>query len=269
MAEEFSERRMQGARFHQVDLRDAEFDRVTFEGASFRSVDLRGATVRNAVFDDTTIRGEFKSLHLHGEVVSLTVNGVEVAHLVDAELDRLHPERPKLRPTDPAGYREAWRIIEDLWSGTVDGARALPSEMLHESVNGEWSFIETLRHLLFATDAWIRRVILGDPSPWHPLDLPWDEMPDTPAIPRDRAARPSLDEVLDLRRDRMASMRQVLDDLTDEQLAGTTEPVEGPGWPPAVGFPVKLILDTIINEEWWHRQFAERDLAVLVERTRP
>jgi hypothetical protein len=26
-----------------------------------------------------------------------------------------------------------------------------------------WSFIETLRHLVFATDSWIRRAMLGDP----------------------------------------------------------------------------------------------------------
>ena len=97
-----------------------------------------------------------------------------------------------MRPTDPAGFREAWDIIERLWAGTVERARALAPEQLHESVDGEWSFIETLRHLVFATDAWVRRAILGDPSPWDPLDLPWDEMPDTPGIPRDReAVRPS------------------------------------------------------------------------------
>jgi hypothetical protein len=55
--------------------------------------------------------------------------------------------------------------------------------LLHESVDGEWSFIETLRHLAFAGDAWVRRGILGDPAPWHPLDLPWNEMPETPGSP--------------------------------------------------------------------------------------
>jgi hypothetical protein len=62
-------------------------------------------------------------------------------------------------------------------------------ELLHESVDGEWSFIETLRHLACGTDSWIRRAVLGDPSPWDALDLPWDEMPDTPGVPRDRDAR--------------------------------------------------------------------------------
>src|SRR3712207_9095818 len=42
-----------------------------------------------------------------------------------------------------------------------------------------------------ATDSWVGRVILGDPAPWHPLGLPWDEMPDTEGVPRDRTDRKS------------------------------------------------------------------------------
>jgi hypothetical protein len=130
-------------------------------------------------------------------------------------------------------------------------------------VDGEWSFIETLRHLVFATDAWVRRAVLGDPSPWDPLDLPWDEMPDTPGIPRDREVRPSLDDVLALRRDRMATVRTLVDGLTEASLAADTEPVEGPGWPPPRSFPVLECLRIVLNEEWLHRQYAERDLAIL------
>ena len=37
--------------------------------------------------------------------------------------------------------------------------------------------------------------------------------------------------VLELRRDRMSVVRQVIEGLTDESLDGHTEPVEGPGWP--------------------------------------
>ena len=173
------------------------------------------------------------------------------------------PNRVKMRPDDPAGFRDAWQILERLWAQTVEHARRLPPELLHESVDGEWSFIETLRHLVFATDAWVRRAIGGDPDPWDPLDLPWDEMPDTPGTPRDRAARPSLDEVLALRRDRMATVTEVIGGLTPETLAAGTRPVDGPGWPPAVSFPVKECLLIILNEEWEHRRYAERDLAVL------
>jgi hypothetical protein len=99
----------------------------------------------------------------------------------------------------------------------VERARRVDLAWLHESVDGEWSFIETLRHLVFATDSWIRRAMLGEPSPCDPLDLPWDEMPDTPGVPRDRDVRPSLDRVLGLRRDRMATVREVIDGLTDER----------------------------------------------------
>jgi hypothetical protein len=157
----------------------------------------------------------------------------------------------------------AWDILEPLWQQTVDRARALPPELLHERVDGEYSFIETLRHLVFATDAWVRRAILGDPSPWDPLDLPHDEMPDEPSVPRDRAARPSLDQVLALRADRMATVRGVLASLTDEQLAGMTEPVTEPGYPEPESFPVRRCLGAIINEEWEHRLYAERDLDAL------
>ena len=93
-----------------------------------------------------------------------------------------------MRPEDPAGFREAWEILGRLWDETVARARRLPPESLHESVDGEWSFIETLRHLVFATDAWVSRAIGGDRSPWHPLGLQWDEGKTCPGF---RATAPS------------------------------------------------------------------------------
>ena len=105
---------------------------------------------------------------IHGEIVNVTINGVDVGPLVNDELDRRYPERAKMRPTDPAGFRAAWDVVERLWGGTVERARRLDPALLHESVGGEWSFVETLRHLVFATDAWSRRAILGDPSPLGP-----------------------------------------------------------------------------------------------------
>jgi hypothetical protein len=203
---------------------------------------------------------------IRGELDHLMINGVDVVPLVEAELDRRHPLRPRMRPTDPAGFREAWDILERLWAETVDRARRLPPRLLHESVDGEWSFVETLRHLVFATDAWVRRAVLGDPSPWDPLDLPWDEMPDTPGVPRDRGARPTLEVVLELRRSRMSTVRRFVEALTVASLAAETEPVEGPGWPLPRHYPVRQCLLVVFNEEWEHRLYAERDLDVLVAR---
>jgi DinB superfamily/Pentapeptide repeats (8 copies) len=246
-----------GSRFERVNLRGAEFRAVDLSGARFLSVDLTGVVMRGV---------ELANVDIHGEIMNVTVNDVDIGPLVNAELDRRYPDRAKMRPTDPAGFAAAWDILERLWAGTVERARRLPPELLHESVGGEWSFIETVRHLAFATDSWISRAILGDPSPWHPLDLPWDEMPDTPGVPRDRAARPSLEEVLELRRDRMSTVRQVIGTLTDASLDSDTEPVDGPGWPEPRSYPVRECLLVTLNEEWEHRLYAERDLDVLEAR---
>jgi len=252
------------ADFIDADLRGSRFERADLSGAQLRDVDLTGARFAEADLTGVVMRGvELANVSINGELLNVTVNGVDIAPLVDAELNRRYPDRAKMRPADPAGFREAWDVVERLWDQTVARARRLPPELLHESVDGEWSFIETLRHLTFATDSWIRRAILGDPSPWDPLGLPWDGMPDTPGVPRDRDARPSLDTVLALRRDRMATVRQVIVSLTDASLDSHTEPVEGPGWPRPRSYPVRECLLVILNEEWEHRLYAERDLGAL------
>ena len=256
------------ADFIRSDLRGSRFEDVDLSGAQLRAVDLSGARFEGVDLSGVVMRGvDLVGVDIYGQIENLTINGVDIGPLVTAELDRRYPGRAKMRPADPAGFREAWDILERLWDGTVDRARRLPPALLHESVDGEWSFIETLRHLAFATDAWVRRAILGDPSPWDPLDLPWDEMPDTPGVPRDRDARPSLDVVLELRRDRMATVRQVIGGLTDASLDDRTEPVEGPGWPPPSSFPVRKCLLVTLNEEWEHRLYAERDLSALQARS--
>jgi len=253
--------------FIDGDLRGSRFERTDLTDSQFRNLELTGAEFRGVEFHNVVMRGiEMLNVSMYGEFENVTINGVEIWPLVNAELDRRYPDRAKMRPTDPAGFREAWDTVERLWAGTVDRARQMPAELLHESVDGEWSFIQTLRHLVFATDAWIGRGILGDPSPWDPLGLPWSEMPDTPGVPHDREARPSLDEVVELRRDRMSTVRTVVDGLTDESLAGETKPVEGPGWPPPRSFPVRECLLVILNEEWEHRLYAERDLDALQAR---
>ena len=158
------------ADFLRADLSGSRYERVDLSGAQFRSVDLSHAQFRAVYFHGVVMRGvELGNVDIYGEIQNLTINGVDIGPLLDAELNRRHPLRAKMRPTDPAGFREAWDVIERLWMETVERARRLSPELLHESVGGEWSFIETLRHLVFATDSWIRRAILGDPSPWDPL----------------------------------------------------------------------------------------------------
>ena len=170
------------------------------------------------------------------------------------------------RPRTPEAYRDAWGDLERLWADTITKALTLDEEQLHESVNGEWSFAQTLRHLAYATDLWVFRVAQGEPDPYDPLDLPFDgyeRFPDGIAYERD--ARPPLHDVLALRADRVARVREFFADLTQEQIDSSVE-IDGPGWPFPDTFPVGPCLATVINEEWHHRGFAERDLDILLER---
>ncbi|HYH33820.1 MAG TPA: DinB family protein [Nocardioides sp.] len=251
---------LRGSTFESVDLTGATFRRAYLNRVTFQNVDMIGARILDADLVDAEITGEIRNV---------TVNGIEISAYVEAELDKQQPGRERMRPVDPAGFREAWDLLEQLWAGTVERARSLEARRpgaLHESVDGEWSFVQTLRHLVYATDVWVRRVLLGEPRPWDPLSLPFDEMTPHPEVPWDRDARPPLEEVLVLRADRQATVRRVVEELTDEQLAGTTTPVDGPGWPVADAYPVREVLRTILNEEWEHRRYAERDLTVLESR---
>jgi uncharacterized damage-inducible protein DinB len=250
-----------GSQFQLAQLGDVEFRFCEFGGTRFHIVELSGVKLRGV---------EMQDVEISGDIGNLKVNGVEVRPLVEAELDRRYPERVMMRPTDAAGFRTAWDTLERLWDGTVERARRLDPELLHESVDGEWSFITTLRHLVLVTDGWLRRVILGEASPFHPLGWPWDDPEGRPlpaGITRDREARPSLDEVLEVRRDRMATVREVVAGVTDESLDADTKPVEADGWPESRGYRVRKVLLHLFGEEWEHRLYAERDLDALEART--
>ncbi|HEY7720754.1 MAG TPA: DinB family protein [Pedococcus sp.] len=260
---EFCDQDLAGARFERVGLQGATFRQVSLNGASLRDVDLTGVQVRGALLGQCRMRGvELVDVQISGELQNVVVNGVDIAPLVDAELNRRMPERSRMRPDDSEGFREAWAILERRWEGTLARARTFPESALHRSVDDEWSFIQTLRHLNFASAAWVGRMVLGNASPWHPLDLPWDEAPGWDGVPWDRQAQPSLDEVLTVRRERQAMVRRVMASLTDEQLASEVTRTE-PGWPRAEGFPLKECLRIVLNEEWEHRLYAERDLTAL------
>ncbi|GGL92474.1 DinB family protein [Nakamurella endophytica] len=251
-------RDLSGSTIERVDLSGSRMDWVVLDGVRLRHASLSGLVLRGVEISDTTI---------DGDVERLVINGVDVAPLVQAELDRRQPDRVLFRPTTADGFRAAWARNTELWAATVDRARRLPPEALHESVEGEWSFIQTVRHLAFATQSWVGRCLLGDPAPWHPLSLPWDQRRPRPGLPTDRDARPSLDEALALRQDAAGLVGRVLEDLTDERLDERTEPLQGPGWPEeGATFPVRECLLVVLNEEWEHRLYAERDLAVLEQR---
>ena len=257
---------LSGTTYERANLRNTRFHRVDLSGSNFHLVDLNDVWIRQADLHRLRIRGaELLDVEIDGELQNVRVNGVDIGPLVEAELARQEPDYLKMKPRTAAEFREAWTVVERRWRETVERARRLDPLLLHERVDDEWSFIETLRHLCYATDAWVNRVYLGDPDPWAPLDLPFDTLRDL-QWRHDTNIRPTLDEVLEVRADRQATVRRVLADLTDDDLGRVTSPVEGEGWPPADSYPVAELLGIVVNEEWHHRRFAERDLAVLEAR---
>ena len=262
-AQDFTGQDLAGSSFRRVNLSGTRFREVHLTDSVLHDVDLSRTRVRAAYLDGVRMTGvEVPDLEIYGELGRLVVNGVDVVPLVEAELNRRMPERAQMSPTDVAGLREAFATLDRLWAGTVEKARALPPEALHEQVDEEWSFIETLRHLGFAHACWVGGVVLADPSPWHPLDLPWDEAPVVDGVPWDRDVRPSLDEVLELRAQRRDIVQAVLDGLDD---AGLRREVRSatPFLTDAEHLDVAQCLKVVINEEWEHRLYAERDLTVL------
>ena len=79
-------------------MRAREFVSEDLAGAVFREVDLTGARMFGVLLTDAD---------LDGDITGLRVNEVEIGPLVEAELDRLHPERAAFRPTTADGLREA------------------------------------------------------------------------------------------------------------------------------------------------------------------
>ena len=259
---EFIQQDLSGARFDQVMLNGASFHQVRFNDARFSDVDLRGLDLRDAILTGRMRGVELWDLDISGEIGHLVVNGVDVGAYVEAEQDRRMPERALMRPTDPEGFRTGFATIQRLWDGTVARARTFPPEALHRSVDGEWSFIQTLRHLGFATACWVG-MALGDPKPWHPFDLPWDQAPGWPDVPWDRDIQPSLDQVLAVRAERRALIHRVLEGLTQEELERVVSPTADGH--PSRSEPVGQCLRVVLNEEWEHRLYAERDLSVIEE----
>src|SRR5215831_14549736 len=150
---------LQGAEFVDADLRGARFVRADLSGVVMRAVDVQGADIDAPwLFDGESF---------------LRVNGVDVIPLVEAELNRRFPGRADRRAADPDGLRAAWTMLERTWAATLERAAAMPASTADVSVDGEWSFAQTLRHLVMATDAWLGRSILGIEQPLHPIGQPY------------------------------------------------------------------------------------------------
>jgi hypothetical protein len=182
----------------------------------------------------------------------LTVNGVDVTEYVN-ERDPWHPLRAMIRATDPEGLRAAQSALEDAWRPTIERVRELTEAQRNESVGGEWSFVRTLRHLVFAVDKWFVAPILG--GPFEPMGQPNSGSVDFDWPGLDRAADPPFTAVLAARRDRADRLRDYLAGVTPDDLTRTVEVLENGS------VPVRECIFTVFEEEFEHLRYARRDLA--------
>lgn len=234
---------LQEARFVEVNLRGARFISSDLSSVVMRAVDVPGADI------DAPWLLDGKS--------SLRINCVDVVPLVEAELSRRFPGYAQRRAEDPEGLRAAWAALERTWAATLERVAAMPQGTVDVSIDGEWSFAQTLRHLVMATDTWLRWAILGIERPYHPIGQPHAEYEtdgyDMSAFTTDT---PSYDEVLEVRAGRVAMVRDYLTKVTPGMLAQE----RASPWSPEHRKTVLSCLHTILNEEWEHHRYAVRDL---------
>jgi hypothetical protein len=236
-----------------------EYTDENLENSRFLRVDLSGSRLHGVMLQNVKITDAWvNNLEISCLLGSLTVNEVDVSAYVRAELNKRHPELQMLRATDVDGLRDAWHMIESLANATLERARALPEAKLFESVDGEWSYTDTLRHLVFATDRWITGPVLNDgKQEFHRLGMPHDDPEEWRGTTIDLDARPAFDEVLAVRTERMESVRNLLDRANPEELARIVPSPNGGTT------SVMSCIHVVMNEEWAHNRYANRDLDVL------
>ncbi len=235
------------------DLKGAEFVDTNLRGARFVGSSLSGVVMRGVEVQDVEIDSPWLSENDN----VLLVNGVDVIPFVEAQLDGRFPGRALRGAVTPEGLREAWVALQQAWAATLERAAAMPAGTVDVSVAGEWSFAETLRHLVMATDVWLRKAIQEIEQPYHPIGLVFagaeNEGFDLSIFMTDT---PAYDEVLEVRAGRVAMVRDFLSAVTTEQLAQ----IRRNPWAPEHEETVLSCLHTILDEEWEHLRYAVRDL---------
>ena len=234
MAEEF-----------EGDLMDAVFWGADLSRATFRDVNLTGVRISHAWLVDVEI---------DALVERMVVNGVDVTDYVNQH-DPWYPLRTMLRPATPADMRTTWAALEAEWADTIAEAVALPGDDARRSVNDEFSFVQTVQHLVFAVDKWFTVPVLG--GEFDPIGLPNRGSLDFGWPNLDDSLTPTLADALAVRADRSARLRNFLDTVTEAEFGREIDVMEnGP-------HPLQECLYTVFEEEFWHLRYARRDLAII------
>ena len=235
------------------DLSGRDVANVNLVGSRVRGLWLGHAKVTGAWLENASIEGDFEGL---------IMNGVEVAPLIEAEIERMHPVLKQIRTLQTADdVRASVETAYGIWDALLERASSLDEEVLHERVDDEWSFVETLRHLIYATDGWFRHVVLDLAEPYHAIAVSHSEAyGEDPGIDLD--ASPTFVEVLAVWRDVQAEVRAFAAAVTDAGLVHEYEPKASPGNPNGK-HSLRTVFWVLGNEEYWHSTYATRDLDAL------
>jgi hypothetical protein len=228
--------------FEFRDLSDAVFWGVDLQRATFRDVDLMGARISHARLADVVI---------DAEIDQLVINGVDVTAYIN-ERDHWFALRSQLHPTEPENMRQGWQAFLTAWGSAIERVRGLPEGQRRASVDGEWSFVETLRHLVFATDKWFTVPILG--GAFHPMGLPNSGSADFGWPGIDNSADPTFEAAAAALQDRWAQLRGYLEDVEPAALAVEVAVLENGA------SAVHDCIGVVFEEHFQHLRYATRDL---------
>ncbi len=218
----------------------------------FWGEDLTGALFRDVNLTDATFTHAWLvNVQIDALVDRLVINGVDVTAYVN-ERDPWYPLRTMLRPTSAADMRTAWAALDAEWDTAVETVRARPEAAAHERVHDEFSFVQTLRHLVFADDKWFTVPVLGEP--FHPSGLPNTGSLDFPFPGLDYTLSPTFAEALTVFDDRRAKVRSFLDSITEADFDRPVDVLENGE------HPLQECIYTLFEESFWHLRYALRDL---------
>jgi len=233
------------------DLQGAQFVEANLHGARFVESDLSRVVMRGVDVSAADIDAPWLP---HSPF--FRVNDVDVIPLVEAELDRRFPGRADRRATDPDGLRAAWAALERTWAATFERVAAMPEGTVDVSVGGEWSFVQTVRHLILATDMWLRQAVQEIDTPFHAFGKGYGAPDDRLDMSTVTTSTPPYADVLEVRAGRVAMVRDFLAGITAEDLVAPHNSPHDPDFQETT----LSCLHVILEEEWEHHRFAVRDL---------
>ena len=171
------------------------------------------------------------------------------------ELDRQHPDRVQLRPKDVSGLARALDVRDAMWDGSIERAQKLPPLLLHERVGGE---SRSSRRSATCCSRWTRGS-LG----WCFGCRTHTRVGGRARLPRSVRRRARTRARGPCRAHRR--IRDYLASATDADLSTVVSPPDTTGFP-QTDHPVLYCFRVVLHDEWWHHQYATRDLDALRDR---